>query len=68
MDESKSIFASKTFYGSLIAGAAGIAGIFGVEVTGAEQETLINAVAGVGVAVGTIVAIIGRIKAGKKIG
>ncbi len=68
MDETKSIFASKTFWGSVIAGLAGLGGIFGVDVTGAEQETLMNGIAGVGVAIGTIVAIIGRMKAGKKIG
>lgn len=68
MEESKSIFASKTFWGSVIAGLSGLAGIFGVDVSGAEQEALINGIAGIGVVVGTIAAIVGRMKAGKKIG
>lgn len=68
MEETKPLIFSKTFWGSVIAGLSGLAGIFGVEVTGVEQEALINAVAGIGVAVGTVAAIIGRMKAGKKIG
>lgn len=68
MEDTKSIFASKAFWGSVIAGLSGLAGIFGVEVSGVEQETLINGVSAVGLAVGTALAIFGRMRAGKKIG
>lgn len=68
MDETKNIFASRTFWGAIVAALSGLAGIFGVEVSAPEQEAIVSGVAAVGIAVGTIVAIVGRIKADKKVG
>ena len=68
MDETKSIFASKTFWGAIVAALSGMAGIFGVDVSGPEQEAIVSGIAAVGVAVGTVIAIVGRMKADKRVG
>lgn len=68
MPETKSIFASTTFWGAAVSGLSAIAGIFGVEVAEAEQQAIVQGVAAVGVAIGTAAAIIGRFRASKKIG
>lgn len=64
----KSLFSSRTFWGAIVAAACGIAGIFGAEVTGVEQTAIVDGVSGVGVVIGTVIAIIGRMKATKKVG
>lgn len=66
--DTKSLFASKTFWGAIIAAGAGLAGIFGGSVTAEEQSAIVNGISGVGVVIGTIIAIVGRIKANKKVG
>ena len=68
MDGSKSIFASKTFWGALLAGASALLGIFGVDVAEGEKAALIEGVTAVGAVVGTLLAIYGRFKANSKIG
>ena len=66
--ETKSLFASKTFWGAIIAGASGLAAaIFGVTVAPEEQEAIIAGVTAVGAVSGTVLAIIGRIRAAKAI-
>ena len=67
MDDIKSIFASKTFWGGLIAVAAGILGFFGYQIGGADQAAIIETVTAVAASVGGLIAIIGRIKASKLI-
>lgn len=66
--ESKSIFASTTFWGAAVSGLSAVAGIFGVEVAQAEQAAIVQGIAAIGVAVGTIAAIVGRVRASKRIG
>lgn len=66
--ETKSLWQSKTFWGAIIAGASGLAAaVFGVTVAPEEQEAIIGGVTAVGAVVGTVLAIIGRIKASKAI-
>lgn len=67
MDDFKSLFASKTFWGGLIAVAAGILGFFGYDLGGADQSALIAQGATIAASIGGVIAIIGRIKASKLI-
>lgn len=66
--ESKSIFTSKTFWGAIIAGLSTLAAIFGVDITGDQQATIVNGIAAVGGAVGVVLTIYGRMTAKKPIG
>jgi hypothetical protein len=68
MEEYKSLLASKTIWGGIIAVGAGLAGIFGYSVSPADQVQAIDALAGIASAVGGVIAIFGRVKATKKIG
>lgn len=66
-DQEKSIFKSKTALGGAIAIAAGIASLFGVTVSPAEQLALVEVATAIASAVGGLIAIYGRSKASKKI-
>ena len=68
MDDFKSLFASRTFWGGVIAVLAGVLGFFGYELGGPDQAALIEAGSAIAASVGGVIAIIGRIKASKKIG
>ncbi|MEX1206541.1 MAG: hypothetical protein WEB85_14950 [Dongiaceae bacterium] len=68
MDGFKSILASKTFWGALLAIAAGVLGMFGFDLPAADQATLLDYVGGGGAMVGGVIAIVGRVVASKKIG
>lgn len=68
MNGYKGILASKTFWASAVAIAAGAASIFGYTVTAADQAQLVELVGGIGAAVGGLGAIYGRFKASQKIG
>ena len=68
MDETKSIFASKTFWGAIIAAISGLGGVVGINVTPDEQTVLVSALSALGMAVGTVLTIVGRMKADKKVG
>lgn len=68
MDDVKGLFASRTVWGGLLALGAGIAGIFGYTITAADTAELANLGAGVVSAIGGLLAIVGRIRATKKIG
>lgn len=67
MDDFKSIFVSKTFWGGLMAVAAGIFSFFGYELGSADQQAVIETGAAVAASLGGLIAIIGRVKASKLI-
>ena len=67
MDDFKSLFASKTFWGGALAVVAGILGFFGYQIGGPDQAALIEAGSAIAASVGGVIAIIGRIKATKEI-
>ena len=68
MDDVKSIFASRTFWGGIIAVLAGVLGFFGYELAGSDQAALIDCGAAVAASLGGVIAIWGRVKASRKIG
>lgn len=68
MEDKKSLFASKTFWGAILAGGSALLGIFGVEVSEGEKNAILEGATAVGAVVGTLVAIWGRFKASKRIG
>jgi len=68
MTDMKSILASKTVWGGLIAIAAALLGMFGYTVTPSDQVAVVDAIAAVAAAVGGAIAIFGRIVATKRIG
>jgi hypothetical protein len=63
MEEVKSIFASRSVWGGLIAVAASLASLWGYEINSADQEAIISIIG----ALGGAVAVYGRIKATKRI-
>jgi hypothetical protein len=67
MMESKSILASKTVWGGLIAIAAAGAGFWGYEIAAIDQAELVQNITAAASAVGGIIAIFGRIVAKKKL-
>lgn len=64
----KSIWASTTVWGGIVALLAGIAAIFGVTISEADQSILAEALLGISSAIGGIIAIWGRVRATKQIG
>lgn len=68
MESFKSLFASKTFWGAALGGVAALLGLLGYTFGPEDVEQAAVALSSVGAIVGTIVAIIGRIVASKKIG
>lgn len=68
MYDTKSIWASTTVWGGIVALLAGIAAIFGVTISEADQSILTEALLGISSALGGIIAIWGRIRATKQIG
>ena len=66
--EYKSALHSKGVWGGAVAISAGLAGVLGYTVTPADQVQIVNLAAGVVSAVGGVLAIIGRIRATKRIG
>lgn len=65
--ETKTLFASKTVWGGIVALLAGIAGIFGYSIQTEDQIAAIEVGTALASAVGGGIAIYGRIKATKKI-
>ncbi|GAB7078722.1 hypothetical protein [Megalodesulfovibrio paquesii] len=63
----KPLFASKTFWGGLVAVLAGAASVAGYALSPEEQAQLVEAVVGVASALGGVVAIAGRMVATKAI-
>jgi hypothetical protein len=65
--KTKTLFASKTVWGGIIALLAGVAGIFGYSIQPEDQVAAIEVGTALASALGGGVAIYGRIKATKKI-
>lgn len=59
---------SRTIWGVLVSLAGGLAALLGREFTTADQEQLLEALSAIAIAAGSILAIIGRVKASKKLG
>jgi hypothetical protein len=68
MDERKTLFLSKTFWGAMLTGLSAMLAIFGVDVSEAERNVVVESVATVGAVLGTVTAVYGRFKAEKRIG
>jgi 2-methylisocitrate lyase-like PEP mutase family enzyme len=67
MEETKSIFASKTVWGGLIVIVAAVAGFFGYTITGDDQASLLGLVDNALLIFGGLLAIWGRVTASKRI-
>lgn len=67
-NETKSILASRTVWAGLLATAAGIAQVYGYDVTPDTQANVLNIITGVVGCIGGAGAIFGRVVAKKKIG
>lgn len=59
---------SKTIWGGLVALAGGLAGLAGFEVDAATHAAVVNALSDAAVAIGALVAILGRFDAKQPIG
>lgn len=68
MDDVKSLFASKTFWGCLVAAVGGAAGVAGHPISLSDQTALVNDAVALATIVGSLIGIYGRITATKKIG
>lgn len=75
MNSTKSLIKSKTFWGAVIAIAASLAGVFGFEISPADQQDLLSlydqalsAWDSIAVVAGGLLAIYGRITATRRIG
>lgn len=67
-EENKKWYLSKGVWGGLVAALAGLAGLFGYAVSPDDQVALADAIPSAISAVGGLIAVLGRIKANKKIG
>lgn len=68
MVETKSLLASRTVWGGLIAILAAVLGGFGYTIATADQAQLVEWVATAGGIAGGILAVVGRVRASKRIG
>jgi uncharacterized membrane protein len=72
MDESKAWYASKGVWGGVLAVASVVGGYFGVKLDEATQTVIVDQITGaasaIGIIVGAVTAIYGRIAATKQIG
>jgi len=66
--ETKSAFKSRTIIGGAVALLAGAAGVFDWSVSPADQADLTTAIIGLVSSVGGIAAIVGRVRATRRIG
>jgi len=67
MADEKHWYQSKTIWGGLVAFAAAMAGLFGIDIDAATGDALALAMANAAAAIGAAVAIIGRLDAVKTI-
>ena len=67
MEASKKWYESKGVWGGVISVIAIILGVFGYNITPEDQQTIVASLAALGATVGSIVAVVGRVKATKQI-
>jgi hypothetical protein len=67
MDENKYWWQSRAVFGGLVAIGAGVAGMIGYTIDSDMQEGLVAACTGIAAGIGGILAIVGRVKASKRI-
>ena len=67
MEGTKSIFASKTFWGGILAVASGVLGFFGYTLSPDDQQAIISMVTAVSGGIAGLICIWGRVTAKKKI-
>ena len=67
MEETKKWYMSKSVWGGIIAVAAAVAGAFGFTIGADEQNILAESAVAVAGVVGAVLAVVGRVKASKKI-
>lgn len=67
MYDVKSVFASKTIWGGIIALVASVAAIWGYAITPVDQAQIVELITGIGGIIGSVLAIYGRIVATRKI-
>jgi len=67
MNESKKWYQSKSVWGGMVSLLAVLLGVFGYSIGGGDQSSLVDALTLLGGAVGSIVAIYGRVKASKRV-
>ncbi|QDP59291.1 MAG: hypothetical protein Tp136SUR676911_30 [Prokaryotic dsDNA virus sp.] len=67
MKDSKKWYQSKSVWGGIVALLAVLLGAFGYSITGDDQSLLIDSLSIIGGAVGSLVAIYGRVKASKRV-
>lgn len=67
MEPNKPWYASRGVWGGIVTILSLVAGFLGYTVGPEDREALIIALSGIGGAVGSVVAVVGRVKATKKI-
>lgn len=67
MNQTEKWYESRGVWGALVAGAAGVAGLFGYAVSAEEQENIAALVIGLVTTISGVLAFIGRLKASKRI-
>lgn len=68
MGDTKQWYESKSIWGAIFMILALVAQAFGYEITSPDQASLVDYFSGIAGGVGGLLAIIGRVKASKKIG
>ncbi|MCZ4288021.1 hypothetical protein [Hoeflea alexandrii] len=68
MTDMKPWWQSKTLWGAIVAIASSVFGLAGLELGDADAETLTGLLTSLGVVLGGIIAIVGRLKAKSRIG
>lgn len=67
MNDSKKWYQSKSVWGGIVALLAVLLGAFGYSIGDGDQSALIDSLSVIGGAVGSLVAIYGRVKASKRV-
>lgn len=67
MTDSKPWYLSKTVWGAAVAVAASLAGLAGIDITGADQATIADSALQIASAAGALVAIFGRLAASHRL-